>query len=105
LPEVTPSPPAKPPAGEFGDAAEDGLLMLAALEKLSSLEPDYCDDQPVEEASITIVDHFVAPGGAAEAGDGPALDADDYAAYHGPVEEATVEIVEVRPAHGPRRGR
>jgi hypothetical protein len=39
----------------FGDAPEDGLRMLAALETLTSLEPDFCDDLAAE-ASVTIIE-------------------------------------------------
>ncbi len=39
----------------FGAADEDGLRMLAALETLTSLEPDYSDDI-TSEASVTIIE-------------------------------------------------
>jgi hypothetical protein len=39
----------------FGNAPEDGLRMLAALETLTSLEPDFCDDIAAE-ASVTIIE-------------------------------------------------
>src|SRR5262245_48996900 len=45
-------------SGGFGAADEDGLRMLAALETLTSLEPDYAVDLAVEEASVTIIESF-----------------------------------------------
>src|SRR5471032_3173891 len=44
---------------EFGSAAEDGLRMLAALETMPSLEPDFGDD-PSAEAAVTIVEQTSA---------------------------------------------
>ena len=49
-------------AGGFGAAEEDGLRMIAALESLTSLEPDYSIDLIAEasgtiaEASVTIIE-------------------------------------------------
>jgi hypothetical protein len=117
-----PRPPRLPKPGEdllldeFGSAAEDGLRMLAALETLSSLEPDFGDDLDAE-AAVTIVEQTGA--GARGASDSDVASAQkvrgrslrarlgdmaspfdpgaDYnAALLGPIEEATVEIVEVR---------
>lgn len=103
--------------GRFGEAAEDGLRMLAALERMPSLEPDYCDDLTAE-ASVTIIETAAAeaaedaPRGSLRArlgdvGEAPDIDADEYAAYQGPVEEAIVEIIEMRgpeaDASAPRR--
>src|SRR5690606_5590975 len=39
----------------FGSADEDGLRMLAALETLTSLEPDYTEDLAAE-ACVTIIE-------------------------------------------------
>jgi hypothetical protein len=97
--------------GRFGEAPEDGLRMLAALETMTSLEPDYCDDLAAE-ASVTIIETAAGAGegdrGSAEEAprgslrarlggvrEAPDIDADEYAAYHGPVEEAIVEIIEL----------
>jgi hypothetical protein len=123
------SEPASPkPVGNdpalFGEAAEDGLRMLAALETIPSLEPDFCDDLAAE-ASVTIIERSVpfdldppplAPEPArspstaarpADAGELPHVVAEEYAAYHGPVDEAVVEIFEgpppARAESGPRR--
>jgi hypothetical protein len=118
-PVVTAPPPVPvPPAIQaaefnFGDAEEDGLRMLAALEAMDSLEPDFCGDL-VAEASVTIIARAEAavqpaeepeelPSGSLRArlddlGDAPDIDADEYAAYLADVEEAVVEIVEVTPA-------
>lgn len=93
----------------FGQADEDGLRMLAALETLGSLEPDFGEDLTAE-AAVTIIEGTAPDRGSAEDdGDAPSgslrarlddttpldIDADDYAAYAGPIEEATVEIVEI----------
>jgi hypothetical protein len=93
----------------FGAAVEDGLRMIAALETMPSLEPDFGDDL-VGEASVTIVERatcFDEPSPLHEARLPPALpqgrrqhealetadvDAENYAAYRGPVDEAVVEI-------------
>ncbi len=103
----------------LGDA-EDGLRILAALEAMESLEPQFCDDV-AGEASVTIIERatpFDMPlpldaDGAPEesAGGGPPkapdIDAARHAAYRGPIEEAVVEIYEVPGAAlelpGPRR--
>ncbi len=53
-PPPLPQPGADDPYG-FGAADEDGLRMLAALETLTSLEPDYSDDL-TSEASVTIIE-------------------------------------------------
>ena len=56
--EPPPLPAAAPEIDDgdrFGDAPEDGLRMLAALETLTSLEPDFCDDLTAE-ASVTIIE-------------------------------------------------
>ena len=82
--------------------------MLAALETLSSLEPDYSDDLAAE-ASVTIIESF-GDDVVAEAltGDtpnrplrallhedkGPELLLNGYETFLGPGDEATVEIVE-----------
>lgn len=106
--------PAGADAGDgFGTADEDGLRMLAALETLNSLEPDYSDDLTVEEASITIIEAF-DHGAVAEAfGNGdarmpytarrvddgaPTLLLNGYETFLGVGEEASVEIVEVGPS-------
>jgi hypothetical protein len=97
----------------FGEAEEDGLRMLAALETMESLEPDFCGDI-VTEASVTIIERAEMaaepeeeaeppPGGSLRArlsaiGEAPDIDPDEHAAYLGDVEEAVVEIVEVVPA-------
>jgi hypothetical protein len=136
-----PRPPRLPGPGEdqkfdeFGTAAEDGLRMLAALETMPSLEPDFGEDLTAE-AAVTIVERTGASDGAGSDRDiaspqkvrGRSLrvrlgdmanpfdaDADYNAALLGPIEEATVEIVEVRendfamlppgPAPSRRKGR
>lgn len=90
--------------GDFGAADEDGLRMLAALETLTSLEPDYYED-PTSEASITIVE----TAGAIAYDEGarplrrltedthsdPALLLNGYETFLCLGEEATVEIIEV----------
>lgn len=108
--EPPPLPPAAADDGEgFGHAGEDGLRMLAALETLTSLEPDYSDDVAAE-ASVTIIEsagHDVvaeALGGAAGGSrslharlhdfDAPDAALYDYDDFSGPGDEATVEIVE-----------
>jgi hypothetical protein len=95
----------------FGAADEDGLRMLAALETLTSLEPDYSDDI-ASEASVTIIESagFDADAGAlaAEAAAGrslrslltardepPKLLLNGYETFAGAGEEATIEIVEI----------
>jgi hypothetical protein len=111
--EPRPLPSAAPPKdldSRFGEAAEDGLRILAALETMQSLEPDFGDDLAAE-ASVTIIERAVpsdagadqdeaAPAGSlrdrlGNAGVAPDIVADEYAAYQGPVEEAVVEIIEV----------
>lgn len=93
----------------FGQADEDGLRMLAALETLTSLEPDFSDDLTAE-ASVTIVesgfDHASPEewnaGRAPRQGDWheqvqsePGLLLNGYETFLALGEEATVEIVEV----------
>jgi hypothetical protein len=119
---VEPRPPRLPKPGEeylydeFGSAAEDGLRMLAALETMPSLEPDFGDD-PSAEAAVTIVEQTGAGSGGTSDKDVASAqnvrdrslrarldemaspfdaDADYDPALLGPIEEATVEIVEVR---------
>jgi hypothetical protein len=102
----------------FGAAAEDGLRMLAAIETMDSLEPDFSDD-PAGEASVTIIER--SPFDAAEPRDTPPslqgaarrqASASDSGSgerptYLGPLEEAVVEIFEgpgpAPVAAGPRR--
>jgi hypothetical protein len=113
-----PEPPPLPALAraDGGLEAEDGLRMLAALETIESLEPDFGDDLAAE-ASVTIIERAVvaapeephspaveAPQGSLrarldEVTDPLDIDADEYAAYVGPVEEAVVEIVE--PGYAP----
>jgi hypothetical protein len=113
-----PRPPRLPKPGEdylfdeFGSAAEDGLRILAALETMPSLEPDFGDD-PTAEAAVTIVEQTGAGSRGTSDKDvawaqnvrGRSLRArlgemaspfDADAALLGPIEEATVEIVEIR---------
>jgi hypothetical protein len=107
-PPPLPEPPEAPPFA-FGNAEEDGLRILAALETMESLEPDFCGDL-VTEASVTIIERAdfapepeeeaEPPAGSLRArlgdiGDAPDIDPEEHAAYQGDVEEATVEIVEV----------
>jgi hypothetical protein len=113
---ATDEPPPLPPlpvddADGFGSADEDGLRMLAALETLTSLEPDYSDDLNAE-ASVTIIEaagyDVVAEALARDPADGRSLRAllqgrdepprlllNGYDTFGGPGEEATVEIVHV----------
>lgn len=108
------APPPLPPPAErhsdgFGTADEDGLRMLAALETLSSLEPDYSDDLAAE-ASVTIIESFgddvVAEALTSDMPNrplrallredkGPELLLNGYETFLGPGDEATVEIVEI----------
>lgn len=101
------------PAWE-AEPAEVGLRVLAALESMPSLEPDYCDDLAAE-ASVTIIEradanepqleprhaegHGTLRARLHDMGEAPDILPDEYAAYQGPIEEATVEIIEV-PPHG-----
>jgi hypothetical protein len=113
---ATEEPPPLPPlpiddVEGFGAADEDGLRMLAALEALTSLEPDYSDD-PIAEASVTIIEaagyDVVAEALARDPADGRSLRAllqgrdepprlllNGYETFSGSGEEATVEIVHV----------
>jgi hypothetical protein len=107
-------PPPLPPEPEptFGAAVEDGLRMLAALETMTSLEPDYSGDHDfAAEASVSIVDatghEIVAAAFGAEpvqtsfrhasAYDEPGLLLNGYETFLGPGDEAIVEIVEISP--------
>lgn len=112
LRQVGEPPPLPPPAERhvdgFGTADEDGLRMLAALETLTSLEPDYSDDLTAE-ASVTIIESFgddaVAEALTAdpnrplrallEEDRGPELLLNGYETFVGTGDEATVEIVEI----------
>ncbi len=105
-------PPLPPLASEdpygFGSADEDGLRMLAALETLTSLEPDYSDDLAAE-ASVTIIeatcDEVIAEAMGADRRDWPRrarlvgedeggrLLLNGYETFTGLGDEATVEIV------------
>lgn len=114
-PPPLPQPPrSQPPGSAFGHAEEDGLRMLAALETMDSLEPDFCGDL-VTEASVTIIeradsraepeheDPEPAPMGSLRArlgdlGEAPDIDPEEHAAYLSDVEEAVVEIVELPPS-------
>lgn len=93
----------------FGDAPEDGLRMLAALETLTSLEPDFCDDLTAE-ASVTIIErvghdpHDMEAAGAdsrslrarlQDMGDYADDDGDETGPYRTLADEAVVEIVEI----------
>ncbi len=110
-PPPVPEPPTPDPRHLiFGAAEEDGLRMLAALETMDSLEPDFCGDE-VTEASVTIIARAdLAPEPEEEAEQLPPgslrarlggiisdIDPDEHAAYLAKVEEAAVEIVEVAP--------
>jgi len=92
-----------------GVGVDDGLRILAALEAMESLEPDFCDD-PAGEASVTIIES-AAPFAPLEGLDEdvrppprlidqdaprkvPAPGIGRYAASYGPTEEAEVEIFE-----------
>ncbi|MFA5898873.1 MAG: hypothetical protein WC829_07135, partial [Hyphomicrobium sp.] len=102
----------------FGGADEDGLRMLAALETLTSLEPDYYDDLAAE-ASVTIIEaagaDVVAGAFSPDEPDDrplrsllradpePALLLNGYETFLAPGEEATVEIVQVDPLFDDRR--
>jgi len=108
--EPPPLPAAAPEVDDgdrFGDAPEDGLRMLAALETLTSLEPDFCDDLTAE-ASVTIIeraghdpDEMEAPGADTRSlrerlhdvvGDYQD-EGDDTGPYRTLADEAVVEIV------------
>lgn len=92
----------------FGDAPEDGLRMLAALETLTSLEPDFCDDLAAE-ASVTIIERVGHDPLDMEAAGGDARslrerlhdvghyedDGDETGPYRSLADEAVVEIVEI----------
>lgn len=119
-PAAVEPPPLPAPAPEievgdrFGDAPEDGLRMLAALETLTSLEPDFCDDLAAE-ASVTIIERVGHDPHDMEAagGDTRSLrerlqdarpqnmsdyvddDGDETGPYRSLADEAVVEIVEI----------
>ena len=113
-PPPLPEAPREAHSSAFGEAEEDGLRMLVALETMESLEPDFCGDL-VTEASVTIIERAemtatpdeeepeLPPagslrarlGGIREASD---IDPDEHAAYLSEVEEAIVEIIEVVPS-------
>jgi hypothetical protein len=89
-----------------GAAVDDGLRILAALEEMESLEPDFSDD-PANEASVTIIERastFETYREGDEAGSGsvgsgtaretPGKDIHTRIIYQGPIEEAEVEIFE-----------
>jgi hypothetical protein len=99
------------PSGDriFGGQDEDGLNMLAALETLSSLEPDYADDI-IAEASVTIVecaDEDLVQALAQERRGAPSplrpppapashqLLLNGYENFLSPGDEAEIEIVEI----------
>jgi hypothetical protein len=94
----------------FGGEDEDGLRMIAALETLTSLEPDFSDDLTAE-ASVTIIetaggddrygawsqrtaDHRPLRHLIDEARSDPGLLLNGYETFLGQGDEATVEIVE-----------
>jgi hypothetical protein len=101
-------------ADRFGSEDEDGLRMLAALETLTSLEPDYFDDL-ASEASVTIIDAaghelvsdafdgYVVPRSVrslretANFREEPGLLLNGYETFLGPGDEAIVEIVQIEP--------
>ncbi len=107
--EPPPLPAAAPEIDDgdrFGDAPEDGLRMLAALETLTSLEPDFCDDVTAE-ASVTIIErvghdphHTERPGADRrslserlhDVGDNEDA-GEDTGPYRSLADEAVVEIV------------
>ena len=100
---------------EFGAAAEDGLRMLAALETMPSLEPEFGDD-PTAEAAVTIVERSGTRSRSLDGNSAPAQpnsrrslterlgdvtcpfdsESEHDLALLSPIEEATVEIIEVR---------
>jgi hypothetical protein len=108
LPETTVDDPAP-----LDEAAEEARRILAALETMGYLEPSFDDGLVGEEASVTIIERATpfdmpppldsagAPrepdraGVAHGAPKAPDVDAARHAAYHGPIEEAVVEIFEV----------
>jgi hypothetical protein len=111
--DALPPPLPSEPEPAFGVAVEDGLRMLAALETMTSLEPDYSGDHDfASEASVTIVDatghEIVSAAFGAEpartsfrhspAYDEPGLLLNGYETFLGPGDEAIVEIVEITPA-------
>ena len=89
-----------------GAAVDDGLRILAALEEMESLEPDFSDD-PASEASVIIIERastFEAyreddegASGSVDSGTArkpPGKDIHTRVIYQGPIEEAEVEIFE-----------
>jgi len=120
-----PLPRASSPEHGLGADDGDGLRMLAALQTLTSLEPDYSDDLAAE-ASVTIIETagnvvFEDPvaGNAAdprplrhliEERRDPQLLLNGYETFLGHGDEAIVEIVEISdpqevPEKGPERPR
>lgn len=106
------------PEAVFGASQEDGLRMLAALQTLTSLEPDYSDDLAAE-ASVTIIEtagSFASGDPVAGKATGPRplrrqidengepqLLLNGYETFLGPGDEAIVEIVEIsRPQEEPQ---
>lgn len=93
----------------FGGGDEDGLRMIAALETMTSLEPDYSDDLTAE-ASVTIIETAGDDVGVSdrrplrylldETSLEPELLLNGYETFLGPGDEASVEIVEVPYAFG-----
>jgi hypothetical protein len=87
----------------FGAAPEDGLRMLAALETMPSLEPDFAFElAPEEEASVTIIERAPASRDLTSLQTrleeiSAALDAEgeEGEPATGAAEEATVEIFEL----------
>ena len=123
--EPPPIPAASSLEQDFGAKEEDGLRMLAALQTLTSLEPDYSDDLALE-ASVTIIDTstnvvFDDPvaGNATdprplrhliEEHPDPQLLLNGYETFLGHGDEAIVEIVEIshpleEPETAPERSR
>ena len=113
-PPPLPEAPREAHSSAFGEAEEDGLRMLVALETMESLEPDFCGDL-VTEASVTIIERAemtatpdeeepeLPPPGSLRARLGGIrgasdIDPDEHAAYLSEVEEAIVEIIEVVPS-------
>ena len=107
LPKSVQAPPGLDDPALLGEGVDDGLRILAALETMESLEPDFCDD-PAGEASVTIIDGVspfeahvedadtaLADARAAHRGATrmvPDTDVPRTAGYLGPIEEAVVEI-------------
>lgn len=118
--EPPPIPPASSSEHGFGADEEAGLRMLAALQTLTSLEPDYSDDLAAE-ASVTIIETagnvvFDDPGAGNSADPrplrhlieerrDPQLLLNGYETFLGHGDEAIVEIVEISdPQEAPEKG-